>query len=91
MRAMIRLIAICLTVPVLAAATILPEWQQSLNSQMLSQHDCEVNALSNLHLGVKDGKEFVSARVHCTDKRAFDVTRTGRDPYKVEACGTATC
>jgi hypothetical protein len=91
MRAMVRLILVCLAVPILAAATILPEWQQSLNAQMLSQHDCEVNALSNVHLGVKNGKEFVSARVHCMDKRAFDVTRSGRDPYKIEACGPAAC
>lgn len=92
MRTTFRLILVALALPVLSAATILPEWQQSLNAQLLSQHDCEVNYLSNIHLGIKDGKEFVSARAHCTDKRAFDVTRTGRDqPYKVEACGPQTC
>ncbi len=92
MRTTFRLIFISLAVPLLAAATILPEWQQKLNSQMLSQHDCEVNYLSNVRLGVKDGKESVSARVHCMDQRAFDVSRTGRDqPYKVEECGPTTC
>ena len=91
MRLMVRLFFVCLVIPVLAGARILPEWQQALNMQMLTEHDCEVNALSNVRLGVKDGKESISARVHCTDNRAFDVTRTGRDPYKVEQCGPVAC
>lgn len=92
MRTTLRLIVLVLAVPVLAGATILPEWQRSLNEQMLGQHGCEVNYISNLRLGVKDGKETVSARVHCMDKRAFDVSRTGSDqPYKVEQCGPVAC
>lgn len=92
MRSIFRLIFLCLAVPVLAAATVLPEWQESLNGQMQKDYGCEVNGYSNLKLGIKDGKEAVSARVHCTDKRTFDVSRVGRgEPFKVEECGPAAC
>lgn len=92
MRTTLRLILLVLAVPVLAGATILPEWQRTLNAQMLGKHDCEVNYLSNLRLGVKDGQETVSARVHCMDGRNFDVSRSGGDkPYKVEQCGPVAC
>lgn len=81
-----------LAAPFLIAATILPEWQQTLNSQLMKENNCEVNFLSNLKVSVANGQESVRARAHCTDNRTFDVSRIGRDkPYKIEQCGTETC
>ena len=92
MRATIRTLFLCLAVPALVAAAVLPEWQESLNGQMQKDYGCQVNGYSNVKLGIKDGKEAVSARVHCTDKRAFDVSRVGRgEPFKVDECGPAAC
>ena len=86
------LVALSLGIPFLVAATILPEWQQTLNSQLMKEENCEVNFLSNLKVSVVNGQESVLARAHCTDKRAFDVSRIGRGkPYKIEQCGTEAC
>jgi len=85
-------IALGLAAPFLIAATTLPEWQHTLNSQLMKEENCEVNFLSNLKVGVVNGQESVRARAHCTDNRTFDVSRTGRDkPYKIEQCGTEAC
>lgn len=73
----------------LIAATVLPQWQQQLESQLNRDKGCQVNFLSNIRLRIINGKEAVSARAHCTDKRAFDVSRLGPDqPYKIEECET---
>lgn len=92
MKNVVVFVALGLAAPFLMAATILPEWQQTLNSQLMKEENCEVNFLSNLKVSVVNGQESVLARAHCTDKRAFDVSRIGRDkPYKIEQCGTEAC
>ena len=61
-------------------------------AQLMKEENCEVNFLSNLKVSVVNGQESVLARAHCTDKRAFDVSRIGRGkPYKIEQCGTEAC
>jgi len=92
MRSIAGLAFVCLAAPLLMAAVILPEWQQTLQTQLKNEQNCEVNALSNVRLRVVNGKETVSARAHCADKRAFDVSRTDRSkPYKIEECATNAC
>ena len=92
MKNVVVFVALGLAAPFLMAATILPEWQQTLNSQLMKEENCEVNFLSNLKVSVVNGQESVLARAHCTDKRAFDVSRIGRGkPYKIEQCGTEAC
>ena len=92
MKKIAALAVLGLAAPFLIAATILPEWQQTLNSQLMKEDNCEVNFLSNLKVSVVNGQESVQARAHCTDSRTFDVSRTGRDkPFKIEQCGTETC
>jgi hypothetical protein len=92
MRSVARLVLVVLSVPLLAAAVMLPEWQQQLNSQLKKEQNCEVNYLSNLRISAVNGEETVFARAHCMDKRAFDVSRMGPGkPYKIQECTTNAC
>lgn len=87
MKIPIPLTLVAFAAPFLVAAAVLPQWQQQLESQLDKDKGCQVNFLSNIHLRIINGKETISARAHCTDKRAFDVSRLGPDqPYKIEEC-----
>jgi len=81
-----------LALPFLAAAVILPEWQQQLTTQLKKEQNCDVIGVSSVKMRVINGKQSVAARAHCLDKRSFDVTRDEPgQPYKIVECSTTTC
>jgi hypothetical protein len=74
------------------AAQNVPAWRQQLEYQLRKDYDCEVNYLSNVEVKVINGDETVLARAHCTDNRAFDVSRPGTGkPFTIKQCSTLTC
>ena len=81
-----------LAVPFLAAAVILPPWQEQLTTQLKKEQNCDVIGLSSVKMRVINGKESIAARAHCLDKRSFDVTRDEPgQPYKIRECSTTAC
>lgn len=81
-----------LALPFLAAAVVLPEWQQQMTSQLKKEQSCDVIGLSSVKMRVINGKQSIAARAHCSDKRSFDVTRDEPgQPYKIRECTTNAC
>lgn len=78
---------------VLMAATVLPPWQAELESQIAERHGCEVAGLGKVRLSVVNGKEAITARVRCTDKRVFEASRTGpgTTPFEFKECRGGSC
>lgn len=69
-----------------------PDWREDLVWQMLKEHDCEVNYLTNIEVRAVDDAEVIFARVHCLDKRAFDTSRTRHGTrFEVKECTSAVC
>ena len=67
-------------------------WREELEYQMFREHDCEVNYLTNVEVKRVDGDAVIYARVHCLDRRAFDVTRArSGTKFKVTECTTEVC
>jgi len=78
----------------MAAATLLApsggaadEWQTKLNEVMLRDHDCEVAFLSQVAEREVNGDLVILAKVHCVDKRTFDVYRESAfKPFEIHPC-----
>ncbi len=69
-----------------------PDWREGLEWQMLKEHDCEVNYLTNIEVRAVDDAEVVFARVHCMDERAFDASRPREGTrFEVTECTLAVC
>ena len=62
-------------------------WQDSLNEQMLRDHDCEVAFLSQVAEREVNGDLVILAKVHCIDKRTFDAYRNSAfKPFEIHPC-----
>lgn len=76
-----------LILPVSAA-----DWRQELQDQLLQDKNCAVEFYTDIRERMVEGALIVIARAHCTDKRAFDATRTGLDkPFRLIKCQPAAC
>ncbi|MGI9464678.1 MAG: hypothetical protein ACR2OM_12095 [Aestuariivirgaceae bacterium] len=92
----ITIAAIAFAVVLLAATALayaqVPDWELDLRRQLQSEHDCELNYLTDARTFELLGKQTVKARAHCMDKRAFDVTRSGdAASFEVESCEIEAC
>jgi NADPH-dependent 2,4-dienoyl-CoA reductase/sulfur reductase-like enzyme len=83
---------VLLAAPFVASAQSAPEWQRELAAQLMKEHGCQVNFLTNIQVKVVNGDQTVFARAHCMDKRDFDASRTDpAKPFKIEQCVTNAC
>jgi hypothetical protein len=69
------------------AAPALAGWQDDLVVDIEEEHGCEVAFLTQVVERVIDGRQFVMAKVHCRDGRAFDAKRTDEgDIFEFKEC-----
>ncbi len=83
-----------LVVAIPAVASESEEWRRDLDTQMSFDHDCEVSYLTGVIERDIEGQLAVTARVHCLDKRAYDVSRRDvLEPFDVKKCNfdVTTC
>ena len=65
-------------------------WKDEVTEQLKFDHDCEVSYMTGVIERRVDGRRVVFARVHCVDKRAFDVSRSDDfEPFEVKKCDLA--
>ncbi len=63
------------------------DWAPELTAQILEEEDCEVAFLTEVLERVVEEKLIVLAKVHCADKRSFDVSRhSDREPFDIRPC-----
>lgn len=69
-----------------------PEWRTQLNQQAQSKEQCEVQYLTNIKESTVAGQPSITARIHCTDGRSFDVTRLGETKaFDIRECQPTAC
>lgn len=75
-----------------ATAQTPPAWQVILEEQMLSESGCRVEYLTGVRETGEGDDARISARVHCSDQRAFDVERAKPHlKFEVEECPNNFC
>jgi hypothetical protein len=63
------------------------QWQADLAEQILEEHECEVAFVSQVMESEQQGRRILVAKVHCLDKRTFDVRRSDDfDPFEFDEC-----
>ncbi len=63
------------------------DWQSLLTGRLDTEKGCEVLFYSGVVERTIDNKQFVIAKAHCRDKRAFDVTRNSQfEPFVIKEC-----
>ena len=63
------------------------DWQALLTSGLAREKACEVQFYSGVVERTIDNKQFIIAKAHCKDKRAFDVTRNSQfEPFEIKEC-----
>ena len=63
------------------------DWQQELTAYMATRYDCQVDDFSRVRERQQGERQLLSTRVHCRDRRQFDVSRFGQmEPFEVRRC-----
>ena len=63
------------------------DWQILLPGRLDTEKGCEVLFYSGVVERTIDNKQFIIAKAHCRDKRAFDVTRNSQfEPFIIKEC-----
>ncbi len=58
-----------------------------LTNRLEREKGCEVLFYSGIVERTVDDKQFIIAKAHCRDKRAFDVTRNNQfEPFQIKEC-----
>ena len=88
----ILIAAICvLANPAIAQSTD-PTWLQELESQLISEKNCEPEFYVSAREGKLAGRVYYEARVQCRDGRRFDANRLNPDLYfTITPCATTVC
>jgi hypothetical protein len=76
-----------MTGPVVGGAVWAADWHDELARQIAHDEGCEVAFLSQVIERDVNGKRLIMAKVHCEDKRSFDVLRVSDDfAFEFKAC-----
>ena len=63
-----------------------------LRAQLLHEHQCNLNYLTNVKVQDLGAVKSVEARAHCVNGQAFDVhSLKGSTKFKIEECGMSIC
>ena len=63
------------------------DWQILLTNRLEREKGCEVQFYSGVIERMVGDKQFILAKAHCKDKRAFDVTRNSQfEPFQIKEC-----
>ena len=75
-----------------AAAEDTPKWQLALEQQLQSEHQCDLNYLTNLKVQNLGAIRSIEARAHCMNGEAYDIRSLhGSDTFEIRACGITIC
>ena len=75
-----------------ALAEDIPVWEHALRAQLLHEHQCNLNYLTNVKVQDLGAVKSVEARAHCVNGQAFDVhSLKGSTKFKIEECGMSIC
>ena len=92
MKRKVRTVVITGMALMLTVAVVSDEWREEVRQQLLKEHNCELNYLTGIRSFELLDKKTVTFRAHCTDERAFDVTRSdGSSDFEIRACGNVEC
>ena len=92
-----RTIGIATSVMLVLVATAMaqsenPAWTAALETELISDHDCEVLEYLNLHEGKIGERNMYIAKVRCTDGRYFDATKLEpTEKFEIRACEVVAC
>ncbi|MEM7636192.1 MAG: hypothetical protein AAF299_16625, partial [Pseudomonadota bacterium] len=78
------------TLPLLAED--IPAWQLALQSQLLTEKQCNLNYLTNVKVQELGAITSVEARAHCVNGQAYDVrSLSGTNKFDIRECGITIC
>ncbi len=69
-----------------------PAWQIALQSQLLTEKQCNLNYLTNVKIKDLGAITSIAARAHCINGQAYDVqSMHGTTKFEIRECGMSVC
>lgn len=89
---MISALSFGLMVAAPAAPAQTPVWKQLVEQQLLKEQFCKVEYYVSEQVQGEGEDEIITAKVHCTDGRDFEIERRGTSmKFRFEQCGKVYC